>query len=895
MATEIAAAYVTLIPSLKGANDSITKQLSGMNLTGAGNSMGASVGRGFSATFTGIVGGIAATVTQTLGSAISASLGSAVSRVDTINNFPKVMSNLGYSAEDASASIAKIQEELTGLPTTTDSMVSLVQSLAPITGGLDEATDVGLAFNNMLLASGRSTYDQSRAMLQYTQMLAKGKPDLMAWRTMQEVMPGQLNQMAKALLGAEASSTDLYDAMLDGKVSFEDFNEALLKLNSEGIDGFASFEQQARDATGGIATAMTNVRTAISRSVANIIQALGAENIAAVINDIGTAISNAGKAIVPFAEKVGEVFNLFYTTLKEEGFAAAFATLPGVVKAATIALGGFGAVFGAIGIGTKVFAIVQSIKGLGTAAAGLPVVGGFVSRFFEGFKDAKVAASVFSGLEGTLGGKAAAIVAAIKAPFSTLSTAFAGAGGGAKGLAAALKVVGTSLRTALFSPMGIVLGVVAALAAAFVYLWNTSEPFKSQIMDIGTQIMASLKPSLDLIMNTIQNLAVQVMPVIMQAVQAIIPVITQVVQSIVQVAAVIIPVIAQIVAVVVPVIAQIISLVTQVAATVIASILPVISTVLGAITQAMPMIQQIITSAMTVVQQIITTVWPIVQKVITSVMSVVQQIITSAWPAIQSLITVVMHVIQGVINTVWPIIEGVITAAMHVIQGVIDAVMAVIRGDWEGAWNIIKSALSNAWEAIKSGVKSGISAVMDFISELPGKIKNFFSDAGTWLLDAGKAILEGLWNGISGALDWLGGKLAGIGDFIAEHKGPESYDLKLLIPNGGWIMEGLNTGIERGLPALRDTLAGVAGEIQGFGSDIAPFDDVSADVRTWRKMEFTDDTESMDEVISLLKSYLPEMAKEKQLVMDTGVVAGALTPAIDKNLGVRNTRRAKGL
>jgi len=34
-----------------------------------------------------------------------------------------------------------------------------------------------------------------------------------------------------------------------------------------------------------------------------------------------------------------------------------------------------------------------------------------------------------------------------------------------------------------------------------------------------------------------------------------------------------------------------------------------------------------------------------------------------------------------------------------------------------------------------------------------------------------------------------------MGSWIASHKGPKEYDLKLLVPNGGWIMQGLMNGL----------------------------------------------------------------------------------------------------
>ena len=310
---EIGTAYVTVMPSMKGFIKTMTND---------GNLAGQSSGRMFSNAFSSIVKGSA--IGTALGNAVSsaaskmgASLGAAVSRFDTIQNFPKVMSNLGYSSADAAASIQRLSDGVRGMPTRLDSIVDMTQQLAPLTGGLDQATTLSLAFNDALLATGKGTADQARAMEQYTQMLAKGKPDLQSWRTMQEVMPAQLNQVAKALMGTTANSQDLYEAMVNGTISFDDFNDAIMRLDKEGANGFASFRDQAVSATQGVQTAMENVGAAIEQAWTNIFTAIGQENISGFINDISAAIRDAGKGIGEFTSGVMESIDV-------EGFKKAF-------------------------------------------------------------------------------------------------------------------------------------------------------------------------------------------------------------------------------------------------------------------------------------------------------------------------------------------------------------------------------------------------------------------------------------------------------------------------------------------------------------------------------------------------------------------------------------------
>lgn len=297
MAYNLATAYVSIVPSLEGVGKAIEKAF-GDASQNAGSKGGGQAGKGFASGLLakgGIIGAAAAVTTKAMG-VISNSIGSAVGRADQMNNFPKVMKNLGYSSQDAAASIKKISNALDGLPTTSSAMTGMVQQLAPLTSNLDEATDIALAFNNAMLAGGASTMEQENALTQYTQMLSAGKVDMQAWRSIQAAMPGQLNQVAEAMLGAGKNSNDLYEAMKNGSISFDDFNKKVMELNQNGFGKYASFAQQAKDATQGIGTAMENVKNRVAKAVQKVIEAVGVENIAGAINGFSSQFGKVGDA-----------------------------------------------------------------------------------------------------------------------------------------------------------------------------------------------------------------------------------------------------------------------------------------------------------------------------------------------------------------------------------------------------------------------------------------------------------------------------------------------------------------------------------------------------------------------------------------------------------------------
>lgn len=329
MAYQLAQAYVQIVPSMKGVGKAIENAFDGPSKS-TGQKAGQSIGSGLSGGFAakvGAVAGIASTVFSKVASVVTGSLNSAISRADQMNNFPKVMKNLGYSSEDAAASIKKISSALDGLPTTSSAMTGMVQQLAPLTSNLDQATNIALAFNNAMLAGGASTMEQENALTQYTQMLSAGKVDMQAWRSIQAAMPGQLNQVAEAMLGAGKNSNDLYEAMKNGSISFDDFNKKVMELNQNGFGKYASFAQQAKDATQGIGTAMENVKNRVAKAVQKVVEAVSVENIAGAINGFSSQFGKVGDAAASMVTGVKNWLGQLWQALKDNGALFTFKSL----------------------------------------------------------------------------------------------------------------------------------------------------------------------------------------------------------------------------------------------------------------------------------------------------------------------------------------------------------------------------------------------------------------------------------------------------------------------------------------------------------------------------------------------------------------------------------------
>lgn len=270
MATQVGEAVIKLTFDGKDVKASLNKVESQVEKTGS------STGGKWGSAWTVAAGNLIAKGVSKVASMVTSTMNKAISRVDTLNNFPKVMTALGYSAEEADSSVKMISDSLDGLPTSLDAAVGDIQKLAATMGNLNtgmvNATSVGLSLNDMFLAGGKGTEAASAAMEQYNQMLSQGKVDMQSWRSMVNAAPGQMDQLAKSLLGAKANQQDLYAAMQKGKVTFDDFNKAIVKLDKEGGDGFSSFYDQAVAATGGVATQLENVKNTMNKIVGAALQ-----------------------------------------------------------------------------------------------------------------------------------------------------------------------------------------------------------------------------------------------------------------------------------------------------------------------------------------------------------------------------------------------------------------------------------------------------------------------------------------------------------------------------------------------------------------------------------------------------------------------------------------------
>ena len=341
---------------------------------------------------------------------IVAGLGSAISRFDTLNNYPKVLSNLGFNAEEAKESIEELSKGIDGLPTSLDDAASGVQRLVAKNSDIKKSTKYFLAMNDAIVAGNAPAEQQTSAIEQLTQAYSKGKPDLMEWRTLMMAMPGQLKQVATAM--GYVDTDELYEALNKGKISMDTFMDAIVELDQNGGKGIVSFQEQAKNSCDSIGTAITNTANRIKKGFATILTSMNeaAKNtsfgsIAGMINSFSTSVKN-------FLDKLGgalkqnEAFNTFINQistgltemnnvingLSSEQLDKIVTTIINLAKAGPILLGvgkGFStlsSVFNGLSGGVKILeGIPGKVSGLTGIISGLGGKLGGVSKVFTTF------------------------------------------------------------------------------------------------------------------------------------------------------------------------------------------------------------------------------------------------------------------------------------------------------------------------------------------------------------------------------------------------------------------------------------------------------------------------------------------------------------------------------
>ena len=137
-----------------------------------------------------------------------------------------------------------------------------------------------------------------------------------------------------------------------------------------------------------------------------------------------------------------------------------------------------------------------------------------------------------------------------------------------------------------------------------------------------------------------------------------------------------------------------------------------------------------------------------------------------------------------------------------------------------GMTSIVQSVRNNASQMVESWRVSGqqlVSATQGFVNSANNTLSQI--GRGVNLYSNGSALMAGLKSGIDSGWAQITSSVSNMAQWIKDHKGPVSYDRKLLIENGSALMAGLNQGIQTGWRNVMGNVSSMAGTIQDVIND----------------------------------------------------------------------------
>ena len=356
-----------------------------------------------------------------------------------------------------------------------------------------------------------------------------------------------------------------------------------------------------------------------------------------------------------------------------------------------------------------------------------------------------------------------------------------------------IKAAGTVMNVlklalaALGGPVTLIIAAIAALTAGFIYLWNTCEPFKQFWIDLGTNIA-------NFVSNAAQAIVNFFTVTLPDGISAAITWFQQLPSNI---ADFLNQVIANVSAWVGNMSSKAVEIGTRFLNNIITffSQLPYkIGALLGAI------IGTVASWAINMVNKANEVGTQFLQNIINFFVQLPGNILNFLSLAYTNVTTWISNMIASAIEVGTRFLQNVVTFFSQLPGNIIQWLMNALTNVAQWAVNLGQKGIEAAKDLVNNVVKG--------ISELPGK-----------LLNLGRQAVEGLWNGIMNAKDWLLGQ---IGSFVSGIIDGFTSAFKIGSPSrvmrdevGRWITPGIADGITGNMGSLTSAMAEVKDIIAG--------------------------------------------------------------------------------
>lgn len=214
----------------------------------------------------------------------------------------------------------------------------------------------------------------------------------------------------------------------------------------------------------------------------------------------------------------------------------------------------------------------------------------------------------------------------------------------------------------------------------------------------------------------------------------------------------------------------------------------------------------------------VTTEFNIMKNLITGIWNGIKDIAAGAWEWIK-------NVILGPVLLLCDLVTGNFTKLKEDASKIFSNLGNALSTIWNGIsgiassiWTAIKEHIGNTVGRMVDGIKSPIQKIPGIFSDIFGRVRNFVTSLPGEALRWGRDIIDGIADGIRGAIGKVTGAVKGVADkirsflhFSEPDVGPLS-DFHTYMPD---MMSGLATGIKAGIPMLQKAAGLAAGVISG--------------------------------------------------------------------------------
>lgn len=171
--------------------------------------------------------------------------------------------------------------------------------------------------------------------------------------------------------------------------------------------------------------------------------------------------------------------------------------------------------------------------------------------------------------------------------------------------------------------------------------------------------------------------------------------------------------------------------------------------------------------------------------------------------------------IISVFSTIWNTLIALIQPFLDAIAAVIDFLANVFTGNWQGAWTAIKDFAASIWQMITTIITGALDIIASIWSTAVGILSGIFQNIWNSIVEKVTGIKDAIVNGFTAAIDWI--------------KSLPAQALQW----GADIVQGIVDGITGAIGKVGDAVKGVADKIKSFLGFSVPEDGPLSDFDTY--------------------------------------------------------------